>query len=485
MCMRNSCVRGFQQWNWAGDEIVFEPVVEASRFLPDGSRRRYRIDLREFLGSSGNAVVRGKLRELINGLSPDERDAFRSNAPGSFDKRATILLRTIRAMPYQTSPHRESGMDAWYFPEETLFLGGGDCEDKVFLLAALMLESGISSYCVRVAFGHFQNHLEKNSSPHDHAWLMYKNEGGAWEIFETVAKSASASRRTRKKTTKKKRIQTIPVREADIEYVPHFVMNREHLWRVRGGVSRSLAPLDLYLRDRRFFEGFSPAFGAKIHRSILDEALGGSVSEAMLEQLNRVSLLVDVNVLKYDPRDHFDFSYIVKGWRLVQSRLKKGSIKNFGLAAHGIADFYAHTLYAEFAGRDRSGNIVLYNPDAPPSFRNVSYDFSKYELPGSSKDAKSAAKLWKGRLISGQWWRFYTTFPDTLENAGNFWKRRCLPDHDEIAVDTPEPKGDHRRYSAREHKAQFGLRYHAAIRHIREAYKQADAAAKAKNGWRD
>ena len=481
MCMSQSSVRSHQRWNWSGDEIVFEPVVEATRYLPDASRRRYRIDVRQFLGTPGNAVVREKLNALIDTLDVDERDAFRHNTAGSFDLRATLLLDLVRCIKYTT---RDRGLDAWYFPEETLARGQGDCEDRAFLLAALLLESGISGYCVRVAFGHVQDFLAPGQRTFDHAWVMYKNEGGAWEILETVAE-ASLRRRASAKASKSARPKRgKPAPQSDVEYVPHFVFNREHLWRVRSDQSSAARPIVDYIADRKFWKGFSPAFGAAVHETIVQRAIGNAISPSMLATLNRTSLLVDVNTLAYDPREHFDFAYVGQGWRLVQSRLKTASVKDFGLAIHSIADFYAHTLYAEFARKARDGSIVLYDPAAPPNFSGCQYDFEKYELPGSRLDVDAAARMWSGNLISGQWWRWYTTFPDDLQNASDFWKRRCLPDHDAIAVDTASPSASHRRYDEMEYQWQFALRNEAAVKQVRAAYQQAAAVASAKGGWR-
>lgn len=480
MCMRQSAVRSHQQWNWSGDEIVFEPVVDASRYLPDGTRRRYRIDLREFVGAAGNAVVRAKLNALIDTLPVEQRDSFRHNTPGSFDLRATHLLNVVRGIPYRS---RERSLDAWFFPEETLSRGQGDCEDRAFLLAALLLESGISGYCVRVAMGHIRDHMATNRREFDHVWVMYKDEGGAWEIMETVAEPTEAKTSSRKPSKRATSGRPKTAKEVDLEYIPHFVLNRDHLWRVRSGTASAARPIVNYLEEREFWEGFSPAFGASVHESIVQRALGTKVSAGTLARLNRVSLLADVNVLTYDPREHFDFAYVAHGWRLIRERLKTGSITDLGLSAHAIADFYAHTLYAEFAPRKKDGSIALFDP-AAPDFKNCRYDFSGYELPGSRLDAVRAAKLWSGNLISGQWWRVYTTFPDKLQNAPDFWKHRCLPDHDAIAVDTPMPKSKHRRYDEVEHQVQFALRYQAAVAHIRLAYEQASSVAAAKGGWR-
>jgi hypothetical protein len=323
---------------------------------------------------------------------------------------------------------------------------------------------------------------------------MYKNEGGAWEILETVAEPHSEKQLAAKATRRRASPPTHGRRRAnqknerpslatsDVEYVPHFVFNRDHLWRIRGGESRATEPLANYLSERRFWKGFSPSFGASVHESIVAAAIGDRISHGMLVQLDRVSLVVDVNTLCYDPRDHFDFAYVAHGWRLVRERLSSGKVRDLGLAIHSIADFYAHTLYAEFAKRTPSGGIALFDPKAP-DFSRCRYDFSDYELPGSKLDRARAAKLWSGNLISGQWWRFYTTFPDDLQNAPDFWKRRCLPDHDAIAVDTPLPKKAHRRYDENEHQLQFALRYQAAVSHVRQAFTEANIAAKRCGGW--
>jgi hypothetical protein len=481
MCMRRSSIRSHQQWNWSGDEIVYLPVVEASRYLPDGTHRRYPIDIRQFLGSDGNAVVRQSLDAFVDSLPGSEQEAFRHGVRGTFDRRATLLLRLVRAIKYQT---RDRGMDAWYFPEETLARGRGDCEDRAFLLAALLLESGISSYCVRLAFGHVQDFLAPKQRKFDHAWVMYKNEGGAWEILETVAQPGvrQGSRGSAKRPGQPKPRKPLP--QADIEYVPHFVFNRSHLWRVRSGQPSATRPLRDYIEDRKFWQGFSPAFGARVHETIVEAAIGDRVTPDLLARLERTSLLADVNVLTYDPREHFDFAYVAQGWRLVLSRLKTASVQDLGLAIHSIADFYAHTLYAEFASKTRDGRIALFDP-AAPDFSRCTYDFSNYELPASRLDATKAARLWSGNLISGQWWRYYTTFPDELKNAPDFWKRRCLPDHDAIAVDTPLPKPAHRRYDEAEHQLQFALRSQAAVLHVRLAYERAAAVAAANGGWSD
>src|SRR5215471_12127240 len=82
------------------------------------------------------------------------------------------------------------------------------------------------------------------------------------------------------------------------------------------------------------------------------------------------------------------------------------------------------------------------------------------ETSGASKCEKSVAEaesFWHGKLISGQWWRSYTTFPDELQNRKDFTSRFCLPDHDFVAVDSATPKNEH-LYDTNKYKRQYELR---------------------------
>jgi hypothetical protein len=202
------------------------------------------------------------------------------------------------------------------------------------------------------------------------------------------------------------------------------------------------------------------------------------MAAADLKTVKRASLMADVDVLAYDPRDHFDFGYIDESWQRALGRLGSGSLHDFAYAVHAIGDFYAHSFYADFAQRDASGNLVPYNPANPNLTAPPSYDFSRYApLPGCSANPQQAAAEWGGRLISGQWWRWYTTFPDDLENSLDFSRHRCLPDHDQVAVDSATPKKEQLHYSGDEYRRQFKLRYGAAVAHIRQVYQDWKAAA--------
>jgi len=205
-------------------------------------------------------------------------------------------------------------------------------------------------------------------------------------------------------------------------------------------------------------------------RASFDEALSDLATSDDLTVMKRASFWVDVNVLNYDPRDHFDFAYIEEGWQRVQDRLQTKTLKDFGLAGHTIADFYAHSVYGEFGEVDNN-ELEIYVPGESQLATEPVYDFKNCDLPGCNLGQTEAAKHWKGDIISGQWWRWYSTFPDDLQGTEDFKKfRRCLPDHDVTAVDSPKYPDPKHRYTEPEFVRQFGLRQKAAVRHIRKAY---------------
>lgn len=483
MCMRFSPLVPWHRWNWHGDEIIHDPIVPAARKLPAGYGARlersspqapsgsgYPIDIRQFLSIESSAVVARELDKLRARLSVEGRERFGSRKPGSFDERCYAVVEWMHRFSHipRRTARGQRVFDAWLFPEETLALRGGDCEDLSFLLAALLEASGISPECLRVALGAIHVRNGDRDEAHDHAWVMYLDERGTWEILEPLSMVKSSTARRRASVPAQRASRHAPG-APEVEYVPSFVLNRRHLWRVRSsGEARSLADV---LKERLFWRAFDPSFAAEVHGGIIDEALGDGrlpFTAAEVRRIKRDSLWVDVNVLAYDPRDHFDFAYVRESWQRVERRLG-GDLVDFALAAHAIGDFYAHTVYAEFAAHDENGKVELYDPSFDAS--QLAYDFAPYApLPGAKPSVEKCSALWGGQLISGQWWRWYTTYPDSLEkNEPDLARRRCLPDHDLIAVDGSQRSSDPRHRYRENWSEQFGLRREAAVRHVRLA----------------
>lgn len=469
MCMQTSAVRPYQQWHWAGDEIVHRAVIPAARRPPGSRKRGYDVDIRGFLSIENNQVIREWLQASLDALDPMDQLFFHGRTPGSFDFRAHVAVASMGRLRY-VKGKRE--LDQWLYPEETLFLKGGDCEDLAFVLAALLAAAGISKDCIRVALGSIVDHSDpERIESWDHAWVMYLTEGGAWQLLEPLSKIShrgSADGLSGSGDSAAGR---------DIEYVPHFVFNTNHLWRVRSPQLIAASRFDDYLEARaeNFWAEFDPRFAAGVHNDIFDQALVG-MRPSELVVVKAASLAVDANVLAYDPRDHFDFAYIGEGWHRVQTRLTTGSLSDFALAAHAIGDFYAHSLYGYFAAQN--GALPIYDPSTgfPPD--SLNYEFLKFEpRPGPRQSDDTFAERWKGKIISGQWWRWYTTYPKELrgDKDAELNYHRCLPDHDRLAVDGPNldlTVGHALFKSSEEYRHQFGVRKAAAVEHLRRTYKE-------------
>lgn len=466
MCMQTSAVRPCQKWHWGGDEIVHSPVIPAYRRASGSRKSGYPIDIRGFLSIENNAVVRQWASEWVQRLGTADQLRFYRHDRGNFDFRAHQVCASMQRLRYRTTSR---GMDQWRFPEETIALGGGDCEDLAFLLAALLAQVGISPDCIRVALGSVINHADaEGPKTWDHAWVVYQSENGAWTILEPMAHVHHLRDRSPAKLAQP------GGPGADIEYVPHFVFNSHHLWRVRSPEIRAGGPFADYLTDRpdRFWSGFNPSFAAGVHADIYDQALRG-MNPLDLLGVKIASLGVDIDAQHYDPRDHFDFAYIPEGWARVRARLATGDLTDFALAVHAIGDFYAHSLHGHFA-QPVDGQLPLADPDKPLPAAVLRYDSLKAERrPGDTHDDAYFVRAWQGRLISGQWRRPYAGYPADLK--GELGERLCLPDHDRLAVDRPtlDDHGGHALFpDPADYRRQFDLRRAAAIAHIREVYKQ-------------
>lgn len=506
MCLKVSSVLPWHSWNWSGDEIVHKPIIPASRTVP-GTGKPYRIDIREFLTTANNAVVSEALGGLMQKLPPEGQARFRSHSRGSFDFRVDQVVAFTSRMRYLPA-HNKTGRrcDAWLFPDETLAQGGGDCEDLAFLLAALILASGVSHYCVRVAIGTLDiTPARGKTSQQDHCWVMYLNESGAWEILDPAAESLRAARGPRFRGS-------APSLSTTTEYVPHYVFNSDHLWLVRSRRVESKRLFHDYCSDPAFWRRFDPRFAKSVHDTIFDDALRDIAPADGISAMKRKSLWLDANIATYDPRDHFDNGYIAEGWTKVRANLdqfrRHGSDwGSFGAAGHAIADFYAHSSYVHFARliqpASPNGQAVIYEPGvamaAQPGYSSApaAPDIAPFDLtsgrfsvnprlyPGTLQDA---AQHWDGELISGRYAQKYdpkagffegfTSLPASLPNAPDYAWRGALPHHNEIAVDGASRERKHLLYSDKSSGPadrqcfanQFRWRKNAAIAHLRKAF---------------
>lgn len=236
-------------FDWDGTRIL-----QVNSALPD-KRRVYNnhdvlvpTDLREWLTPGNREEIRRALRTMA---IPIERD------PGTFDTRARVVWRwVVDNIEYREDPAEQRLVDYWQFPAETIAIGQGDCEDCAFLLASLLLGSGISCYCVRVVIGTLS--LD-GSTTEPHAWPIYKDESGRWCILEsTLAKGTP--------------LDALPSAESLANsrsdpptYTPIMCLNTEHVWEVgrRCGIEDVEAFIAYYSNKKRQREMNGPRITPK------------------------------------------------------------------------------------------------------------------------------------------------------------------------------------------------------------------------------
>ncbi|MCC7138346.1 MAG: transglutaminase domain-containing protein [Planctomycetes bacterium] len=516
MCQPSTSVRGVARWNWDGDVIVHRCVVASSRPVVGTTRRGdYDTDIREFLVTERNELMRRTLHEDVRRMlerpawkasvrqarSPSALDgwaAFQARQPGCFDFRVAAIASWVgRSIRYR----KNRADDPWRFPDETLHLREGDCEDLSFLLVSMCLAAGVSPYNLRVALGQVTLTAPgRRARTFDHVWVVYKAESGAWTVVEPLARVRPVRGRSAGPGLARREGWTAT-------YLPWFVFNDSHLWEIRRPGGPDFEEL-LTRRARGRWRRFQPSFAGSVHQSVLTHALTSVLGEGhwFLDQLHRefTSIpfvgetveAVDADVPGYDPRDHFDNAYIGESWARVRTRLAAfaadnlGGAHEFALAAHGIADFYAHSNWAH--EKDAGAATVPLHPGSGDALPGARYTSGPYDLEhGTAPNPRhapratpaAAAAHFADRVVSGRYaqrgdgggfFERITYLPRGLEDDPSFYWRGFLPRHDAVAVDKPERPSAH-VFSAAQYKRQYALRYDAAVRHVRAAFQQ---------GWR-
>src|SRR5262249_8564851 len=147
------------------------------RFVIGAPKRDIATDIREWLTSPRDNLVLTDALAQIPGLP-------KTKEPGDFIRRAHLIWAFVAAAVRSSYDKDARGYDDfWLFPDETLSLGVGDCEDSSILLAAMLVASGISPYCVRVAMGYLYSGQQLLGS---HAWVVYQDEVGIWRLLEST-----------------------------------------------------------------------------------------------------------------------------------------------------------------------------------------------------------------------------------------------------------------------------------------------------------
>ena len=504
MCITHQLLKNSQSWNWDGDVIIYNPIIPNTRRV---SNILYDVDIREFLTSKDNAVIKKTLNEIAQGLHPEYKTKFYDRQQGCFDFRANVLKEYISNEIMYVKSNRE--FDAWLFPDETITLKKGDCEDRAFLLASLMIASGISNYNIRLSFGKIEEIA--TGMQYDHVWVMYKNEGGIWELIEPLTHSKIEKEKTTSGGDREKELK--PVSETPFNYIPYFIANDEHLWAVRHIENNK--PLSDYISERKFWTGYNPSFGSAIHKDIIKTALNDSqafvncLTESMKKELthfwnfnmipddyrnNFAEKVVNVDIpsmlVNYNPLLHYDNAFIKESFDLVNENLKdKKTLDGIAMALHATEDFYSHTSYPEFA-KVVDGKLLLMTEIDPDSetYANQFTSLPAYGIGGSfdlnkkgfsvntrvykKPDKTDAINFWNKKIISGRYGQngdshaFLERTQYWPSNLSLSEMQGAIPHHNEMAVDDSKKDNQHVLYGDN-YPAKYTLRLDGAIRHTR------------------
>ena len=399
--------------------------------------------------------------------------------------------------------NKREGEDPWQFPDETLAVKSGDCKDRAFLIASLLLGSGISNFNVRVALGKVRTETTSGEpQTYDHMWVMYKDESGHWIVIEPLCLRAHTLK-----------VDGAPKGNADrliARYTPHFLFNDQHLWNIPD--NRQGASFKDLVHLRRNWKKWEPRFAGAVHQTIIQQALKDlpPAQHYVIDSLNRkfhrvifgiagpVVDDIDRDLKTYSPIDHFDNAFIPEGWANVKARLALFHTDNHDLdsffhAAHAIADFYAHTSYVYFQKDISAPDAVpIFDPEAALPFVPA-YDADPFNLDSGKfsvndhywkNQPETRAACWAGKLISGRYAQVSdtqpgitnlliegrTNIPEALQDQADFYKRGALPHHNEIAVDEEKFNSKHKLFTKDQYALQFAARKSCAIRHVKKAF---------------
>lgn len=167
---------------WGGRRRLTDPILRRKRVIStfDGDQPVYCAwDVRRWIQPAGDAL----LAELWREIAADHQHNFESSHARQTDLSAkAIWHHCVEKIAYVKD---EVGFDFWQFPQETVCLGQGDCEDKSFLVVSLLLAAGIPADRVRVMVGAMHNLENGKRKLFGHAWPMYRTSRGVWCILET------------------------------------------------------------------------------------------------------------------------------------------------------------------------------------------------------------------------------------------------------------------------------------------------------------
>lgn len=228
-------------YHWEGKRRLADPLVTKKRRLPDRTdvAAQLALDIRCWLAPTDDAVMRGALAGPV--LRHLARRLPEPTAWDHDDLRAKLVWDFVVERVVTIHDHHDH--DYWQFPEETLHLRSGDCEDKSFLAASLLGAAGILPERIRVVMGAVVKSRQKNPRRIiGHAWPIYRDSSGRWCALEPNLNHlpvADANGRlvVPTRAADLRRVEFLPMDDCaadgrDSQYVPLICLNWHGVWSV-------------------------------------------------------------------------------------------------------------------------------------------------------------------------------------------------------------------------------------------------------------
>lgn len=168
-------------YTWSGHRRLADTIVHNKRWIEhEDERHGCSFDVRRWVHPPGDETMAAAWKHL-------DRAHRRSLANAQDDDRHDLVAKVVWRFVVEAISYQRDQSDFWQFPSETLVLRSGDCEDKAFLCASLLLAAGIPESRVRVVIGLLRIAPADDSQPplfEGHGWPMYLQASGHWCILE-------------------------------------------------------------------------------------------------------------------------------------------------------------------------------------------------------------------------------------------------------------------------------------------------------------
>ena len=231
-------------YHWSGKRRLTDTILPGKRVVVSrgGQTRRCPFDIRRWIMPPDDELM----CETWQKIARQHRRQLAATAQRSSDAKAKAVWHFIvEKIRFAADP---TGADFWQLPPETLVLARGDCEDKSFLAASLLLAAGLPADRVRVVIGAVVKANSGNTRPlRGHAWPMYRSSRGTWCILETNLKHLpiQAKSKARRSSAIKVPRRSVGINQAVFlpadrlaadgrryQYVPFVCLNHRQVWTV-------------------------------------------------------------------------------------------------------------------------------------------------------------------------------------------------------------------------------------------------------------